>query len=268
MNDIRNLIAASDHEIYDGMENRHMTPTSKPIADQIVAATAGMSAQEAIDFYDDLICELMWRQNLLDEDDNPKEEETVPSNPLGDGADERITQIAAIMREAGVMGRPDHEAAREIVALLPVAPAEDAVEAAAALQALSDGYEVEIERGVDNGTGEPYTFISVENPDYEPDNGAPPRLVIDVRKALASDPARQPQPAREAADELLAQFIGEGSLQAGADSPRDRYFSGLVKKGWLKHYDSDFGMRYYKLTDDGRAALLPSTPTPDSGEQR
>lgn len=57
-------------------------------------------------------------------------------------------------------------------------------EAAAALQALGDGYAGEIERWLDNETGEPYVFVSVENPDYKPGDGKPTRLVIDVGKLI------------------------------------------------------------------------------------
>lgn len=54
----------------------------------------------------------------------------------------------------------------------------------AALQAILDGYYARIERHHDVGTDQWLAFICVVNPDYEPDNGAAPYLVIDVGALL------------------------------------------------------------------------------------
>lgn len=51
-----------------------------------------------------------------------------------------------------------------------------------ALQAILDGYYAKIERHHDKGTF--LAFICVVNPNYEPDNGAAPYLIIDIGALL------------------------------------------------------------------------------------
>ncbi len=55
---------------------------------------------------------------------------------------------------------------------------------------------------------------------------------------------------------LLSHFIGDGGLQAEADSALDRKLSKLEKAGVLTCYDAMFGNNYYLLTTKGRAALM------------